>query len=203
MALLMQSNKGWRPVIYKLFMFLLAINGTLLWSNVASSHARLRIVTENNQIPRLTPRNASDNNKGGATTGDIPCGPNSTTRDTNPVVLVAGETVEVEIEETINHMGRYDVFYSPDGVTGFEENLLLSIVDDTQGTPSKANPNRYSGTITVPLATCTNCTLQMVQVMVNANNGAETFYKSCVDIVITDQANLPPTKPAGLQILGK
>ena len=175
------------------------IPAAILISDFGLGHARLRVETADNNIPKLTARNASDANKGGATQADLPCGRNSLVRDKNPVVLIAGETIVADIEETINHNGRYEINFSPDGTNGFLENNLVSVVDNQAGAPNKANPNRYQATFDVPTTPCTDCTLQMVQVMVGANN-VETYYKSCVDIIITPAANPPPPKPAGLTV---
>ncbi|SMF60400.1 SCE4755 family polysaccharide monooxygenase-like protein [Pseudobacteriovorax antillogorgiicola] len=160
------------------------------------SHARLRVVNADNTVPKLVPRNSSDANKGGATTDDMPCGRNSVNRGTNPVVLVVGETVEFEIEETINHNGRYEMNLSTAGQINFTN--IVTITDDQAGAPSRANPNRYTGSFVVPDTPCTDCTLQMVQVMVNGAN--ETYYKSCVDAIITSADAPPPAAPTGFAV---
>ena len=161
-------------------------------------HARLRITGANGEIPRLIPRNNSDANKGGgANANELPCGRNSLERSTNPVVLVAGETIRFEIEETIDHPSIYEINFSPDGQNGFEENNLQTITEDSNRQANRDDPNRYEGTFVVPNQPCTQCTIQMIQRMNPGPN--ETTYKSCVDVTITTADSPPPDPPTGFQ----
>ena len=150
-------------------------------------HARLRVAEADGSIPRLITRNALDRNKGG-TADAVPCGLQSTVRSTNPVVLMVGEEITVNYEETIGHQGTFQLRFTEDGVTYTD---LVTPVADTD-TALAGAANQYNFTFTVPDAPCTNCMIQFVQDM-NGNN----HYKSCVDVVITPAANPPPVQPTG------
>ena len=167
----------------------------LLTADLAMSHARLQVSDANGDVPRLVTRNASDANKGGATTDDLPCGSNSLQRGDNPVVLVVGETITVDIEETINHTGTFQMNFSAAGQANFTE--LTPPIDDPN-VPLAGGPNPYQMTFTVPNTPCTDCTIQFVQVM-----GVEpdaSYYKSCVDAIVTTADAPPAAIPSGFAV---
>ncbi|MFW7378553.1 MAG: SCE4755 family polysaccharide monooxygenase-like protein [Oligoflexus sp.] len=173
---------------YRYLLVLLA-NAHFLLPTVSFAHARLSVTAADGSIPRLIPRNSSDANKGDEAT---PCGPNSTTRSTNPVVLMVGETVTVDYEETIGHMGTFQLNFSEAGQVNFTP-LSPAQIDDNTPVAGAANKGQFQ--FTVPNTPCTDCTIQFVQDM----NGA-LHYKSCVDIVITPADAPPPAQPAGFAV---
>lgn len=158
-------------------------------SSVSFGHARLSVTTANGGVPRLIPRNSSDGNKGDVAS---PCGSGSPARSTNPVVLTVGETVTAEFEETIGHVGTFQLNFSAMGQVNFAP-LVPAQTDDN--TAVGAVPNKGQFRFTVPNTPCTDCTIQFVQDM-----GGTLHYKSCVDVIITP-ANAPaPAAPAGFAV---
>ena len=156
-------------------------------------HARLRVSLSDGSVPRLIPRNISDANKGGDSPESLPCGSASLERGNNPVVLVVGETVPVEIEETINHVGRFLVNFSPAAERDF-----ISLIDreDPNVPISSGMPQRYTESFVVPNSPCTDCIIQFVQVM----EPNTAYYKACVDVIVTTPEEPPPAKPSGFVV---
>ena len=164
--------------------------GLLLLAPSASvdAHARFRL----DKV--LKPRTSSTGEKSG------PCGvAGPTTDSTKRTVLVAGQDVLVEWEETINHPGWYRLAFSPDGLTQFDSNVLLDNIVDVQ---TGATPHLYSATVKVPDTLCDTCSLQLIQVM--TDNTLNPRYYSCSDIRIvssldeggvTDGAPVPEPSP--------
>jgi len=157
-------------------------------SSLALGHARL--------LPNsaFSPRDTRDGIK---PTSGAPCG--STQRSANPVILKAGQEVEIEFEETINHPGYFRILFSPANDLGFENNIIVDRIEDNL--PADVRDRKFKATITVPTTLCDNCTIQMIQVM--TENNMERPYFSCVDVQIKN-ANDPtvtvPTAPQGLKI---
>jgi hypothetical protein len=170
---------------------LLAVSAgaSLLLASVSFGHSRLSVTTVGGGIPRLIPRNSSDGNKGDVAS---PCGPTNTTRGTNPVVLTVGETISAEFEETIGHVGTFQLNFSQMGQVNFAP-LAPSQNDDN--TAVGAVPNKGQFQFTVPNTPCTDCTIQFVQDM-----GGTLHYKSCVDVIITPVNAPPPAQPAGFAV---
>lgn len=115
------------------------------------------------------PRNLEANKTG-------PCG---SPRTATPHVLTAGESITVRWVETIEHPGWYRIAFSPSADVGFDENVLLDDIPDTQG---GAMPHLYEATITLPQEPCTDCTLQMIQYM--SETTPPTLYFSCADLIL-------------------
>jgi hypothetical protein len=114
-----------------------------------------------------------------------PCG--GIARTTTPKVLQAGSTVNVDWEETINHPGYYEFYFSPANDANFT--LIKTVPDDQNGTNDL--PHEFHNTVTLPNTPCDACTLQMIQVMTE-NPAAPTYYYSCADIQLTTQTPPPP-----------
>ncbi len=149
--------------------------GLLVLPNFAFAHARL--------LPggSLPPRNTN----AGLKTG--PCG--GVARTLAPKSFVAGQDITVEWEETVNHPGRFEFYFSEAGDTNFQ---LLKSVPDTQD--SGDPPHRYSTSLTLPNLTCTACTIQMIQVMTE-NPALPRNYYSCADIQLTATPTQPGPNP--------
>lgn len=116
-----------------------------------------------------------------------PCG--AYARTATPKVLQSGSSVRVDWQETVQHPGRYEFYFSPAGDANFV--LLKTVVDDQND--SATLPHAFSTTLTMPSGTCTDCTLQMVQVMTE-NPAAPTNYYSCADVQLTT-ASVPAPAP--------
>lgn len=151
-----------------------------------SGHFRI----SDNQL--IKPRSAADNLKVG------PCGNAAPKTDPNDIpTLFAGDTVTISWEETINHPGWYRIAFSPDGQNGFDDNVIADNITDTQnGQVNRNDPttyHRYSRSFTVPDTECSQCAIQMIQVMTDRN--PPTNYYSCADVRIVKRAETG-TKPA-------
>lgn len=132
----------------------------------ASAHARW---LESGPTPGRT---NNDNIKSG------PCG---VARTNDPAIFRAGETVTIQWEATIYHRGYFRVAFSPANDQGFDNNVLLDNVNEVQ------SQRIYSAEITLPNTPCDNCTLQLIQVMLDRN--PPTNYYSCADIQLV--ADMP------------
>lgn len=106
----------------------------------------------------------------------IKSGPCGTDARTAPTVLNPGATVTLQWEETINHPGRFEIYFSQANDAGW---TLLKTVNDTLDDNSV--PHQYSTTVTLPNVNCSGCTLQLIQVMTE-NPASPSLYYSCADI---------------------
>lgn len=139
----------------------------LFSSKLAFAHSNL-LMTGN-----FPPRDASTGLK------TAPCG--GVLRTATSKAVQGGSVVTVQWQETINHPGRFEFYFSPSGDANW---VLLKTVPDTQDTPIVGtNYHQYSTQLTIPQTNCTACTLQMIQVMTE-NPAAPTNYYSCSDIQI-------------------
>ncbi len=141
----------------------------------------------------LKPRSDSDGLK------TAPCGNVAQLPLDQRTQIVAGSKITVEWEETIEHPGWYRLAFSPDGSTGFDDNVLLDNIPDTTGAISRTNPStwhRYSAEIDVPTTPCENCTIQLIQVMTE-NPAMPRNYYSCADvrIIAADSTAEKPASP--------
>jgi len=126
------------------------------------------------------PRSAADGNK---------VGPCDTTPDPNAATTtyMAGSTINVEWMETIEHPGRYRIAFAPTNDTGFDDNILMEVVDD------KTAPANWSVPVTLPSTPCEGCTLQLIQCMTAAGADPATApcsnYYSCANIRLVTVAD--------------
>ena len=151
---------------------------SLLTITDANAHARW----ENSTI---TPRSDSSGIKSG------PCGPAQNDPLPLPKDFLPGATINVQWKETIDHEGKFYIFFSANDEAGlpaspadltdpaFAGAKLFEVVD-----PNNTVPEIYNADITLPMTTCQDCTLQLVQEMVTGT-GSSNYY-SCADIRITN-----------------
>ncbi len=151
-------------------MRILIVAMTLLWSTFSFAHARLK--ASNEVMPRST--------NAGVKVG--PCG--GYARAVSPPVLAPGQTITVNWEEVIDHPGRYEFYFSSASDQNF---MLLATIPDTA---TGALPHQYTTQLTLPNVTCTDCTLQMIQVMTE-NPNMPSLYFSCADMKL--EAGAQPT----------
>lgn len=125
-----------------------------------------------------------------------PCG--IAGRSEHVTVFRPGETITVELNETINHPSHYRIAFNaegddfPDPVSiedrGGHPSILLDGIEDL-------NDARQWVEVTLPDVECDNCTLQLIQVMYdkqgNGFGGAsggpddnDDLYYACADIVL-------------------
>lgn len=111
--------------------------------------------------------------------------------------LVAGQQLEVEWMETIDHPGHYRIAFSttPDAASpGFDQNVLKDDIADVGA------PATYKQMITVPSTPCENCAIQLIQCMTAnvttaACAGNSYYYCANVRIVAAD-GTVPDAGPA-------
>ena len=123
------------------------------------------------------PRNTADNLK------TAPCG--GVPRTATPTALVAGSTLTLRWQETIQHRGTYYIDFAENGDTNFQR---MKTIPDVQDAPISQGQHLYTDTVTVPNVNCTNCTIRLIQEMRDnaANPAAITgYYYSCADITIS------------------
>jgi hypothetical protein len=100
---------------------------------------------------------------------------------------MAGQTITVDWEETIYHPGRFEFYFSESGDQNF---VLLKTVQNNQN--NQILPHQFSTTLTLPNVVCQECTLQMIQVMLE-NPAAPSNYYSCGDMELKSNGLPPPT----------
>lgn len=160
------------------------IRGFLLFAVIFFT-ARIFAHTRMKAATTLIPRSTSDSIKTG------PCG--GLPRSANPVQLTGGQTITVNWEETINHPGRYEFYFSNANDSNW---MMLKTVNDDQNNTNDL-PHQFSTTLTMPNVTCTGCTIQLIQVMTE-NPANPSLYYSCSDITLQSNTTMPPTTvPAG------
>jgi MYXO-CTERM domain-containing protein len=104
-----------------------------------------------------------------------------------------GSTITVEFTETIQHPGFFRISFDDDGQDAFEPPPLAR-TDIQMGTPMlpvlkdnipDTSGSAYTVEIVVPNVPCENCTLQLIQVMEDAQTWTEDdIYFTCADIRI-------------------
>lgn len=102
----------------------------------------------------------------------------------------AGQQITVRWRETIGHSGRFRVAFDPSGadLADFNANILGDIADNAS---NNAGGNNWEMTVTLPSTPCTNCTLQLIQVMgvstataIASPAGSQTYFQ-CANLVLT------------------
>lgn len=116
-----------------------------------------------------------------------PCG--GLTRSATPPVLISGQNLVIEFEETIFHPGRFEVYFSPAGEANF---TLLKTIPQNPANTSLNVPHQFVTSVTLPNITCTDCTLQLIQVMLE-NPAVPSLYFSCADLQLKAAGTPVPT----------
>jgi len=108
-------------------------------------------------------------------------------RGGNVQAFAPGETIYVEWKETIDHDSHFRISFDEDGqdftIPPQEDSFYvdaLVVLDDIQDEADL----KYSFEYTFPLIECSNCTLQVIQVMYEAGpyDPATDVYYQCADI---------------------
>ncbi len=145
-----------------------------------------------------------------------PCGDSSDAKATDQVTtFVAGQTVNISLNETVFHPGHYRVSIGANGPQDLPEEPPVTAGSTACGSvPIDPNPafpvladgalvhtSAFSGTqkftVTLPAdLRCTNCTLQVLEFMSNhgLNNPGGCFYHHCatINVVAPDGGVVPP-----------
>lgn len=116
-----------------------------------------------------------------------PCS-NYTTPMATRLQYTAGQSININLVETINHPGRFIIQFSPSGNTGFwqSQNQLANVVD-TQSGGARTIPIKF------PNTPCENCMMRVLQQM---DDQPGEFYVHCYDIKLNaaPAAAAPPTE---------
>jgi hypothetical protein len=157
---------------------------------------------------------------GGSAIKDGPCGMTGGARGANVYTYKPGATITITIGEYIPHPGYFRIAFDNDGDDGFANPATISGEHgDCNGDP-KCGPGmddfcnndtvlldnldahvssglgtapQYTWTVTLPNVECTNCTLQIMQVMTDLNYHpadypADDLYYQCIDLVLSNDA---------------
>ncbi len=118
-------------------------------------------------------------------------------RSTTVTTYMAGETITMRWAEAVGHAGRWRVAFDADGadVDDFNDTILLDIEDPPGDDGNIGEDEMWEVQITLPTTPCTNCTLQLVQMMdgntvdlVPDPTGRSSYYQ-CADIVLLAAAD--------------
>jgi hypothetical protein len=116
-----------------------------------------------------------------------PCGAAGSRRGGQATTYAPGATIMVEWDETVDHPGHYRIAFDDDGDDAFEnpnnpnDNFASTVMEPIA---DKAG-GHYTQAITLPTTPCTNCTLQLIQVM-TVDVPYNSFYYQCADVTIGD-----------------
>lgn len=128
-----------------------------------------------------------------------PCGDPGSVRGSKVTTFRPGETITIEWDETVGHPGHYRISFDDDGNDSFPDprfpdddfaSTLVDQIEDRDGT------THYTQQVTLPNMTCTNCTLQLVQVM-TTSVPYNSFYYQCADIELAGDG--PDPEPPGTE----
>jgi MYXO-CTERM domain-containing protein len=131
-----------------------------------------------------------------------PCGAAGSTRGSTVTTFAPGQTITVVWDETIDHPGHYRIAFDDDGNDVFvnphdpNDNFPFTLVEpiaDISGV------HHYEQQVTLPNIECTNCTLQLMQIMTTAIPYS-SFYYQCADITLVpggDTDTDPPPHSGG------
>ena len=128
------------------------------------------------------------------------CGDPAAPRSANPKVLLPGSPLTVVWYETIEHPGHYRISFDNDGTdffvppnttattVGMDPTVMIDLIPDVQGN-FPVQGRRYETTITLPNIECTNCTLQVTQMMTDkppytTDAASNDIYFQCADIAL-------------------
>ena len=152
-----------------------------------------------------------------------PCGRSGGTRGTHVYMYEPGQTITISLIETIPHPSYFRWAFDADGDSAFKEPAsikpidpkrpcpidngdhcgasdfynnaaVLPLMDDLNPHMAGASGTKYTWQVTLPNVECTNCTLQVIQVMEDnqfhgdydptPGVGVEDIYHQCIDLVL-------------------
>lgn len=162
---------------------------------------------------------------GGEELKDGPCGQTGSVRGSVVTTFEAGQTIEIVIDEYIDHPSHYRVAFDVDGDDDFEDPVCLENCA-TNGGPdpvfapgdpeivlvdfiADAGTREQRFTVTLPDVVCDRCTLQVIQVMYDKRPytiGGNDNYYQCADVVLVarpgSDAGVEPGEDAGPTVDG-
>ena len=150
-----------------------------------------------------------------------PCGRTGGKRGTHVYTYEPGQKITVSLVEFVAHPSYFRIAFDSDGDDGFKEPASIKPIDPKRKCPldtgdhcgasdfynspavlpgmDNLNPHmpsgtpKYTWTVTLPDVECTNCTLQIIQVMEDTVHGdydptpgvgIEDIYHQCIDLVL-------------------
>ena len=127
-----------------------------------------------------------------------PCGAAVDERGTAINVFQPGETITVSWHETINHPSTYRISFDADGTDDFADPATPDdfytndavLIDEIPDTAS----GEYSVQVTLPPVACENCTLQLIQLMLDKppyEPGTNDLYYQCADSALRGETIEP------------
>ena len=162
---------------------LTAVFGLLIVASTANAHIRI------SPVGRMGTSDATkfiQNNRVNPTVADNP-GPcaNFRTRMATPLQLTPGQSFTFNVQETINHPGRFYVQFSPANDAGFwlPANQLALVEDPNNRATTPV-------TFTVPNVNSNTATIRVLQEM---DEQPGEYYVHCVDVNIGTAATPAPT----------
>jgi len=136
-----------------------------------------------------------------------PCGRLGGARSANVTTYPPGAAITVVFDEIVPHPGHYRIAFDPsgdddlapplyDGARWVTPAAVQVLADDLFDPPP---PALYHGEVqvTLPDVECSDCTLQLVQVMTDKPpyDGGDDFYYQCADLRLVKGAPLPTPPP--------
>ena len=137
------------------------------------------------------------------------CGDPAAPRQANPTVRAPGAPYTVVWYETIDHPGHYRIswsmnngtdFFVPPNATattvGMDPTVMIDLIPDVQGNFPGGLGRKYTQQITLPNVECSNCTLQVIQLMTDkppytTATTSDDIYYQCADFILTNTAPMP------------
>jgi hypothetical protein len=113
-------------------------------------------------------------------------------RGSTSTTFTSGDTITVSWRETVAHSGRMRVAFDASGsdLSDFNANILADLSDPAGNTGNAGDGNLWEVDVTLPDVSCTDCTLQVIQVMNNNTtdevpdpSGFQTYFQ-CANIVL-------------------
>lgn len=180
------------------------ISAVLLAANVASAHIELTEPIARYEVQGETgikgcPCGIATGGGGSNRTCNVEMDGSDPNRDEGRAFTAeAGSTVVLKFKETVGHVGKYRVAFDPEGAdfNDFNDHVLTEVDDPNGSMGNVQNGNNWEIEVTLPETPCTNCTLQLVQVMDGSTLGntvdgsklaSMSTYYACIDLVLTGE----------------
>jgi hypothetical protein len=119
-----------------------------------------------------------------------PCGSATNERTTDAsriTTFTAGTELTLEWQETIGHAGRWRIAFDAEGSDSvdFLATEMAVVVDPPGSDGNIGDGSRWRATVLLPDTPCSNCTLQVQQIMTDSLEPAPgSIYSECADIVL-------------------
>lgn len=173
---------------------LLSVLGVMVlgqaWASVASAH--IELLEPPSRYGRQQNKSCPCGVGGSNQTCNVAQDGSDPNRSQQVTTFEAGSTVVIQVDEYIDHGGRFRVAFDPDGADfeDFNDNILLDVADPMGVSNNTGQPGIWELEVTLPETPCDNCTLQVIQAMHGDTNNPvvdpanlSTYY-TCADLVL-------------------